>query len=120
MDQNSRTILQIAGIDYDAAVARFSGNSGLYIRFLHKFLQDENMQLFSCAMKEERYDDALLAAHTLKGVAGNLGLTRLFDLCSQIVVELRSDNAAQAQDLFPAAKEAYDAAVAAISSTMEI
>ncbi|UWP60224.1 Hpt domain-containing protein [Ruminococcus gauvreauii] len=120
MEQNPRTILQDAGIDYDAAVARFSGNSGLYLRFLHKFLQDENMELFTCSMREEHYEDALLAAHTLKGVAGNLGLTRLFDLCSQIVVDLRSDNTAQAQKLFPSAKEAYDAAVAAIGSTMEI
>ena len=33
MEQNPRTILQDAGIDYDAAVARFSGNSGLYSIF---------------------------------------------------------------------------------------
>ena len=119
MDEKLNEILENAGIDYDAAVARFPGNSRLYIRFLHKFLQDENMQLFSLAMKEERYEDALLAAHTLKGVTGNLGLTQLFDLCSQIVLQMRAGNMTQAQELLSQIKESYESAVAAINRTME-
>lgn len=47
------------------------------------------------------------AAHTLKGVAGNLGLKPLFDACSETVFLLREQNYEKALKSFETLRHAY-------------
>lgn len=56
------------------------GNEALLERFLKKFPQDENYQKLCAAMEASDWEAALTAAHTLKGICGNLSIAPLFDL----------------------------------------
>ena len=73
-----RDLLIAAGIDYDTALRRMMGKESLYYRFLKKFLDDENYVLLLEAAGQGDSGAAFRAAHTLKGVCGNLGMDRLF------------------------------------------
>ncbi len=50
------------------------------------------MQSGKRAMKEERYEDVRGAVHALKGVAGTLGMTELFQAASEVVASIRKRN----------------------------
>ena len=52
--------------------------------------QDENMQKLGAALANRDYTAAFEAAHTLKGVVGNMGLTPLYEAVCVIVEPLRS------------------------------
>lgn len=65
------------GIDYDEGVARFVGRSDLYEEFLKKFLTDPTFPALEAAMQAKDLPAAFTAAHTLKGVTGNLSLNVL-------------------------------------------
>ncbi|RGY95642.1 Hpt domain-containing protein [Clostridium sp. AM58-1XD] len=88
-------------IEADGAVVleRFMGNKNLLIKFLKKFLADNNFQALSEALEADDYEKALVASHTLKGVSGNLGLAPLFQYSSEIVTAIREE---RLKDIAPA------------------
>ena len=92
MDLNTILVLQNAGVDTEGALRRFSGNSGLYERFLTKFLSDPT----------------LTSTHTFKGLTANLGLTRLYGISSEMVDCIRGDKFAEASGKYGELKKAYD------------
>lgn len=83
-------LLSALSIDREQIGERFSGNFTLYERFLRKFPQDPTFAALRQARDEGEREAYLAAVHTLKGVAGNLGLSRLFELASQLLVALRA------------------------------
>ena len=83
--------LRAAGIDYDAALARFVGRRELYEKFLQKFLEDTHEQDAVCAYRERQFEETLAQVHALKGVCGTLGLTKLYEISAEIVRELRAE-----------------------------
>ena len=66
--------LEAYGADYTATMERFMGNEALYRKIFDMFFQDENLRRLGAALKEEDDTAAFEAAHTLKGVTGNMGL----------------------------------------------
>lgn len=78
-----------SGIDYEEGVRRFCGAEDLYCKFLKKFLEDTTFDALRQAMQEEDYEAAFQAAHTLKGLSGNLSLTPLYEASKEIVEMLR-------------------------------
>lgn len=114
MDALKRERLVAAGIDVDGALERFMGNDALLERFLGKFLTDQNYAALSAAVAAEHPEEALTAAHTLKGVCGNLSMQELFHLLTRQVEALRADDWAGAAGLMPEMDRAYAAVVRAI------
>ena len=74
-----QTIFNAYGGDNSTAMGRFFGNEGMYLRFLDMFFQDESFQQLENALDAGDLKDAFAAAHTLKGVAGNMGLTPFYE-----------------------------------------
>ena len=70
---------ELAGINVSAGLVITQGNTALYRKLLVKFR--ENYALFSSEFKDARKSDdpqaATRLAHTLKGVAGNIGATQV-------------------------------------------
>ncbi|MEG3638022.1 PAS domain S-box protein [Magnetococcus sp. PR-3] len=66
---------QLPGIDTDAGLATTQNNPKLYRRLLGKFLdnQEDFEQQFRHACQQDDPQEPTRCAHTLKGVAGNLG-----------------------------------------------
>ena len=114
MDEGVRRHLEAAEIDVADALSRFLGNEVLLIKFLRRFPQDPNMDNLRCAMAAGEVTAAFKAAHTLKGVAGNLSMTALFHCVSPLVEDLRAGNLAAAREKLPAVEAAYAAVIAAL------
>jgi len=65
----------VAGLDTEAALRRVGGNRELYLKLLRQFASDQRQALDAIGQALEAGDRALAErlAHTLKGVAGNIG-----------------------------------------------
>ncbi|WP_455616889.1 Hpt domain-containing protein [Eisenbergiella sp.] len=87
---NFKEIFVAYGVDYDATLRRFAGNMALYLRVLGMLPNDKSLEKLGAAIDRGDLDSAFEAAHTLKGVAGNLGLTPLFEAVHTIVEPLRA------------------------------
>lgn len=96
MEERTMIALRQAGMDPEEALERFMGSAALYERFLKRFPADESFQQIGPALEAGDWDAAVTAAHTLKGVAGNLGMTDLYRCCSQLVDHLRAGEHGQA------------------------
>ena len=77
--------------DYEDAKRRFLSDSRI-TRFALLFLQDDSMDALRKAMEEDNCEMAFQAAHTLKGVCLNLGLTGLYDPVNSVTELLRSSD----------------------------
>ena len=103
-----RQLLLAEGVDVDEVMERFMGNEALMMKFLLRFSQDENFAKLKQAMVQEDVQAAFEAAHTLKGVAGNLSMKTFFHQVSDIVEELRSGNLAEAEAKMPNLEAVYE------------
>lgn len=77
------------GVNIPLTLERFVGNEELYRTCLMMLLDDKNLEIIGQSLKEKDYEEAFNAAHALKGVVGNLGLTPLFNATSVLVEALR-------------------------------
>ena len=107
MDGTKRAKLEEAGIDVREALGRFMDNEGLMMKFLLRFPQDENFSKLRQAMEAGDTGQAFEAAHTLKGVTGNLSMTELYRQVGALVEELRGGNLEGAREKMPALEAQY-------------
>lgn len=107
MDNTWKQRAKDAGIDVDSGVERFSGNEMLYEKFLRRFADDKSYAEFVTALSYNDCDVAFNAAHTLKGVSGNLSLIRLQKLVSEQVEYLRAGDLEAAKRMLEAVSAAY-------------
>ena len=84
-----REIFEVYGADYNSTMARFLGKEAMYLKFLDMLFKDDNLEKLGTALEQQDYEAAFAAAHTLKGVVGNMGLTPLFNAVCAIVESLR-------------------------------
>ncbi len=78
------------GGDVDGVMDRFMGDEELFIGCLAQFAQSDELDTLEECVMREAYEEAFEAAHALKGVTGNLGLTPLFDKVCVLVEALRA------------------------------
>lgn len=83
--------LEAWGVNLEETLSRFIDDSELYIECLYTFADDNNFVDLGVALQNADYQRAFDCAHTLKGVAGNLGLTPLFNVLSDLVEPLRAN-----------------------------
>ncbi|MGL1892527.1 MAG: transporter substrate-binding domain-containing protein [Spirochaetaceae bacterium] len=70
--------INIPGIDMEQGVKRVGGNKVLYKKLLNKFIEsNRNFKTQILNATKNNNEDAIRFSHTLKGVAGNLGMEDL-------------------------------------------
>ena len=100
-----------------AQVEKRLSSASLVKKFIAKFPDDESFSQLELAVQAGQCERAFRAAHTLKGVSANLGLTRLFSSVSQLTELLRAQAGpmpADAGPLFQTVKQDYELTVGAI------
>lgn len=102
-----RNLFEEYGANYEVTMNRFLQNEAMYLRLLNKLPADPNIQRLEKALGRGDLPDAFEAAHTLKGVAGNLGLTPLLDAVSAIVEPLRAGKVLDYTKLFLAVRQEF-------------
>lgn len=105
------------GGDYEDVLGRFRGEERV-IKFLRLFLADTSIADLRRNMAEENYKEAFRAAHTLKGVASNLGLTSMQEAASEVTEALRGGDADTAKTLMPKLDELCDKTLCSLNSLL--
>ncbi len=80
---------QEIGGSFQEVVGRFGGMEAMVKKFLGRFREDKSFQKLEDAvaqMDAKAIDDA---AHTLKGVCSNLGITRLQQYAEELMLHVR-------------------------------
>lgn len=110
---NLEKLYQEMGGDMADAVRRL-GSIAAVERFLRMFAGDDTFAMLQAAMSAGDNQRAFRAAHTLKGLAANLGLVQLWQTASALTEALRDSNMQSASALYPETAAAYREACAAI------
>ena len=114
MDPKRIETLRGAGVDVDGALERLMGSAALLERLLGKFASDGSYAALRRALENRDADGAVAAAHTLKGMCGNLSMTELFSLFGRQVELLRAGDLEGAEALMESIVPAYEQMIRAI------
>lgn len=96
--------------DFEGTVDRLCSEK-LVEKFALKFLEDGSYSLLTKAMEEKDYLTAFRASHTLKGVALNLGFTKLFQVSDALTEALRGEKAPEDDTLMEKVVAEYERTV---------
>ena len=77
------------GADTERGLATCMGNEALYLRLVGMIPAEANFDKLQGALQSGDLDGAFEAAHALKGVLGNLSLTPMYQVCSEMTELLR-------------------------------
>jgi hypothetical protein len=86
------------GCDVPGALPRFIGNRDFYCRMLALVPDDENFETLGTALIAGDVETSFSAAHTLKGVLANMGLTPMYEEACAIVEPLRAGTTVGTQE----------------------
>ena len=111
--------LEAGGIDVAQALERVIGNAALLERLLGKFLDAPQYHALCAALERGDPEQAAAAAHTMKGMCGNLSMTELFQLFSAQVETLRGGDLVAGREMMAQITPAYERATAAIRGRAE-
>lgn len=78
------------GADPDAAIERMMNDEIFYGKMLKKFAEEHELCELGIIARQDPAEGFRIA-HNLKGTAGILGLTPLYDAVSNVVEDLRGD-----------------------------
>lgn len=120
MDEYKKKVLEDAGIDMDENIRRFMGNFVLMDRFFTKFLTDINYMELNNALLNCDINRAFLAAHTLKGICGDLSLKRLGSIVCRQSYLLKCGNLESAVAIMPEVSSEYEKLSAAFKSCLPL
>ncbi len=97
--------LKKLGVNIEEGMERLCGNEALYRKLLGTFVKSIDKYPVSIEEGEADYKEATDNAHAIKGMAGNLSLTPIFEAYSRIVDLLRAGDPGTAkavlEDILP-------------------
>ena len=101
------------GGNYEEVVGRLRSER-LIQKFTLKFLDDKSLELLKRSLREENYEEAFRAAHTIKGICQNLSFDRLLASDSALTEALRDGKSPEADSLAAQVFADYEVTVSAI------
>lgn len=104
----NRAILEFADINVDEALNRMMNNEDLLEKLFKKFLDQDYCSAIEQAIAVHDAEAAANAVHALKGVAGNLSFTRVFELSTNQCELFRAGSWDEAVALMQPLQEAVD------------
>ncbi len=108
-----KDIYEKTGGDYCDVVKRM-GSEAMVAHFVVRFLSDDSMRELNDSFTVSDVERAFRSAHTLKGVALNLGFTELGKNAAALTEILRKNSFDGAAPLFDKTRSAYDELISAI------
>ncbi len=81
----------LPGVDVESGLIRVGGNMGLYKKLLIKFRDDysNSFNEIKAALNNDNLEEAERFAHTVKGVAGNIGINKLQKIAGDLEAVIR-------------------------------
>lgn len=109
-------LVELAELDTQSGLQHFAGKQAMYEKYLGKFESSENYAYAVEAFEKRDYNNVLKEVHALKGIAGTLGMNRLFRVSQEIVDVIRSGNEEKAAEYYKEFREAYEISLQAAKS----
>lgn len=110
-----KSLYEAVGGDYQDVVKRLMSEE-FAAQLALGFLDDDGFSSLEKAMKNRNAEDAFRAAHTLKGVALNLGFKNLGESASELTEVLRNRTFDGADEPFEKVKADYAVVISALRS----
>lgn len=110
-----KSLYEAVGGDYKDVVKRLISEE-FAAQLALGFLDDDGFSSLEKAMKTRNAEDAFRAAHTLKGVALNLGFKNLGESASELTEVLRKRTFDGADEPFEKVREDYAVVISALRS----
>ena len=110
---NINECYQAMGADYEEVFGRLRSER-LITKFVLKFPGDPSFSQLQSTLEEKNVEEAFRAAHTLKGVAQNLGFTPLYKATATLTEVLRAGNLPEDDNMMNAVAKEYERTVTAI------
>ncbi len=104
--------------DYEDVLGRMR-KEALVEKFALKFLNDSSYESLQQGLAAKDQQIAFRAAHTIKGVAQNLGFTKLYETSGHLADVLRREWSEEAFPLARQVEAAYQKTIAAIKAYQE-
>lgn len=95
------------GSNYSMIVSRFNNNTTLIERFVRMFENDTAFAELKDAISTRNAEAIFLATHTLKGVASNLGFTKMEDACISLMQKIRDNDYSEMDQQFAIIEQEY-------------
>ncbi|MBQ7562860.1 MAG: Hpt domain-containing protein [Lachnospiraceae bacterium] len=114
-----REMYEGLGSDYDEVLERLMNNEGLITRLVKKYAEDQNFDKLKAALAKKDYEEAFTAAHTIKGLAANLGFTSLYECVSTLTEKLRGGEYEGTGELLSEALKRQEAVISGIGQLPE-
>lgn len=106
-------------MDLPGTLARLGGSRPLTAKFLRKFAQDPTYAALKTAVEQGDLSGIERSAHTLKGVAANLGLEAVRRTSDALVQAVRGQRQSEIPTLFMSLQNEYEKAGRAIDALEE-
>ena len=102
-DTETALLQNLTTIDTHAGLKRVMGNEKLYLKLLHDF--EKNLPAVQTALQQainqQAWDTARKEAHSIKGVAGNVGANAIFQTAQSVEKNIKMDKFEQAEAALP-------------------
>lgn len=100
--------MKSSGIDYDTAIDRFGGNDAMFEKFVRRYADNTHYQELLDALNENNSESAYKAAHSLKGVVGNLSFSTYYEVITPLTQFLREGKLEEARAILPQLAQEQD------------
>ena len=99
--------LKALGCNTSEGLQRCMNNESFYLMLVNKFIATTDLSKLGEALKNNDLETAFKETHSLKGVAGNLSLTPLFNVLVEMVEPLREKKQMDYLPLYNKLKELF-------------
>lgn len=110
----NRYKLHKAGVAVNEALTQLGGDRELYDELLQTFKKETRLKELEEALANKDAEAAFAVGHAIKGEAGNMGFTRLYEKLSILVDKLRTGDTNGTEEMLAAVRSAYDELIDAI------
>lgn len=111
--------LKALGVNTDEGLKRLMGNEKLYRRLLGSFVKMMKSNVVGTDFNASDYTTEQEKVHAVKGTAGNLSLTPIFEAYSQILDLMRSGQPEEARTVLEKVLPVQEKIIQCIESHME-
>jgi HPt (histidine-containing phosphotransfer) domain-containing protein len=91
LNKRVRMADDIVFINFEEGVKRMMNNPAFYIKMLKKFKDDKSLSEVEEAIATKDMEKAKIAAHTFKGLVGNLSLTELYVQSQKLEAQIKAE-----------------------------
>ena len=99
--------LKLFGANTEEGLQRCMNNEAFYLKLVNRFMESNDFPKLKESINNNDLEEGFKAAHALKGVLGNLSLTPLYNIISEMTELLRNKVARDYSDFIAKYEEQY-------------